>query len=176
MKKIVLIAALTLVASTYALGQTNGQIVDQSKEVKPTVVERPAVEHFYSCPIRYDLKYLVKALPVVNATSTLTSNYLSTEYVDHYVDAPAQDILRAGVPTCVPVPVPVETRYLSSGNIGFDTTALDYNFVFLLSNGKSIRIDLKTGKVELPEGYTTDKAVKEFWEALKLYAKGHTDK
>lgn len=158
MKKIMIIA-LVMIFSVFANGQ-----VDRSKEVKAIVTERPAVEHFYSCPAGYELKVFTAA------TSTMTATYASNTtawYIapgDHYEQALAQDILRTGEPTCVPLP----ELDLSTG-FTYCTT-----YTFAMPDGKVISLHLDSGKIEIPAGWPMDKAAKEFWEALKRYAKGET--
>lgn len=63
---------IVVLALAFAVG-AYGQ-VDRSKEIKPTVTERPAVEHFYSCPIGYDLKVFVAAIPTTESI-TITSTF-----------------------------------------------------------------------------------------------------
>ena len=158
MKKSMLIITLAIAACACAFGQ-----IDRSKEVKAIVTERPAVEHFYSCPVGYDLKYFVKATRTMGAVYAENVSMYGDANADRYDTAPTQDILRTGEPTCVPAPWPlfVSGRFASCCS----------DFVFQTADGQSVRIHLKTGEVETPKGWPADKAAKEFWEFLKRYAK-----
>ena len=154
-----LIIGVLAVASACAFGQ-----VDRSKEVKPIVTDKPAVEHFYSCPKGYELKSFVKAMPAFVTTAVNTTT-MYIDYSDHYQDAQTQDILRTGEPTCVPLPKPIQVESLS----GSLTTQ---SFVFPACGGKSITLRMDTGLVDIPKDCPMDKAAKDFWEFLKQYAKG----
>lgn len=147
--KVATVLALTIAFSAECLGQ-----IDRSKEVKPTVTERPAVEHVYSCPDGYELKRYVPA-PTYYAT------FNDSIPVEHYEDGPAQDILRGAQPTCAPKPKPVKFSSLSS---------FPQSFTFTTSDGQQITIHLDTGKVDMPANYGADKSAREFWEALRRYA------
>lgn len=154
MRKALFVIALAVPACA-CFGQ-----VDRSKELKPIVTERPAVEHVYSCPDGYELKTFVKAIPTAVITNAFGGWYEA--YTDHYQDAPTKDIVRTGTPTCVPSKKPFVFTEVSSPT----------EFVFQTSDGKSVTIHLDTGKVDLPSGYPADAAAKEFWESLKRYAQG----
>jgi hypothetical protein len=171
MKKTMMIIALALIASACAFGQ-----IDRSKEVKPIVKELPAIEHFYLCPVGYDLKYFIKgALPQLVTYGSVNVSGPLVVTGDWYDTAPAQDILRTGEPVCVPKPAPIVYPPVTSGT----TTVCCSDFVFTDSNGDFIRMNVKTGEIVLPKGCPVDKGAREFWEALKRYAKsvrGASDK
>jgi hypothetical protein len=95
MKKTMLIIVLAIAASA-ACGQT----IDRSKEVEPVVTERPAVEHVWSCPVGYELKRFMKAIP--NEMVTDAGYVTWNRYTDYYEDVVPQDIMRSSEPTCVP--------------------------------------------------------------------------
>jgi hypothetical protein len=175
-----IILTLALMISTVGFSQDKNTI----KEIPATVVDIPAVDHAYSCPINYALAD--KKPPVItNASggmfvSNVVGNSSYNDYTIRSVQVVTSDILRTAAPVCIPIfnestaitsmstlNVSMGGLYIPSGDdyweIGNPTS--DYILSLYSKTDRIIGIK-KDGTVIRFSNINIDKDTKQFWEQL----------